>query len=105
MCSLGQGNRNIHAARSLELTQVPVRDGVVVVQLIIIFVLVLDAVALVLLGDRAGAMEAWPDVLLVVWDGLVFLDVPLVQNEENLIIRCNFQKAIRERASSKTIQR
>lgn len=64
-----------------ELTQVPVRDGVVVIQLIIIFVVVLDAVALVLLGDRAGAMEARPDVLLVVRDGLVFLDVPLVQNE------------------------
>lgn len=34
-----------------------------------------------LLGDSAGAMEARPDVLLIVWDGLVFLDVPLVQKE------------------------
>lgn len=76
-----------------ELTQVPVRDGVVVVQLVIVFVLVLDAIALVLLGDCAGAMEARPDVLLIVWDGLVFLDVPLVQNEETSL-PLRFSKAI-----------
>lgn len=62
-----------------ELTQVPVRDGViVVVHFVILFLLLLDAVALVLLCDRAGAMKARPDVLLVVWNGLVFLDVALV---------------------------
>lgn len=76
-----------------ELTQVPVWDGVVVIQLIIIFVVVLDAIALVLLGDCAGAMEARPDVLLIVWDGLVFLDVPLVQNEETSL-PLQFSKAI-----------
>lgn len=35
-----------------------------------------------LLGNRAGTMEARPDVLLIVWDVLVFLDVPLVPNEQ-----------------------
>lgn len=64
-----------------ELTQVPVWNGVVVIQLVVLFVVVLDAIALVLLGDRSGAMEAWPDVLLIVWDGLVLLDVSLVPNE------------------------
>lgn len=60
------------------LTQVPVGDGVVVVFVIVVVFAVLDAVALVLLGDRAGAVEARPDVLLVVRNGLVFLRVPLV---------------------------
>lgn len=46
-----------------------------------------------LLGDCAGAMEARPDVLLIVWDGLVFLDVPLVQNEETSL-PLQFPKAI-----------
>lgn len=62
-----------------ELTQVPVGDGViVVVHFVVFFLLLLDAVALVLLRDRAGAMEARPDVLLVVWNGFVLLDVALV---------------------------
>lgn len=63
-----------------ELTQVPVGDGVVVVVVVhfVVLLLLLDAVALVLLGDRARAMETRPDVLLVVGNGLVLLDVALV---------------------------
>lgn len=62
-----------------ELTQVPIGDGVIiVVHFVVFFFLILDAVALVLLCDRAGAMEARPDVLLVVWNGLIFLYVALV---------------------------
>lgn len=61
------------------LTQVPVGDGVVVVVVVhlVVLLLLLDAVALVLLGDRARAMETRPDVLLVVGNGLVLLDVAL----------------------------
>ena len=59
------------------LTEIPVRDGVIIVQVIIIIivVIVLDAiaVALVLLGNGTGAVEPGPDILLVVRDGLIII--------------------------------
>lgn len=64
--------------KGIELTQVPIRDGIIVVQLIVLILVFLDPIALMLLGNRAGAVEAWPDVLLVVGNGLIFLDVPLM---------------------------
>lgn len=59
-------------------TQVPVRQRVVVVLIILVDVLSLLAFApLVLQGDGAGLVEAGLDVLLAVWDGLVLLHVSL----------------------------
>lgn len=63
-----------------ELTQVPIRDCIIIVQFVIIIFLFLYPVALVLLGNCAGTVEAGSDVLLAVGNGLVFLDVPLTMN-------------------------
>lgn len=64
-----------------ELTQVPIRDGIIIIiQFIILIFFFLYSIALMLLGDCARAMEAWSDVLFVVWNGLVFLNVPLMTN-------------------------
>lgn len=67
-----------------ELTQVPIRDSIVIViQFIILIFLILNPIALMLLGNCAGAMEARSDVLLVVRNGLVFLDVSLKKNMQD----------------------
>lgn len=65
---------------SSELTQIPIRDSIIIIiQFIIVILIFLYAITLMLLGDRTGAMETRPDVLLVVRNGLIFLNVPLIK--------------------------
>lgn len=63
-----------------ELTQVPIRNSVIIIQFIILIVLFLDPIALMLLGNCPRAVEARSDVLLVVRNCLIFLNVALTTN-------------------------
>lgn len=75
------GERESSIYTGTELTQVPIWDSIIIIiQFIIIVFVILDPVALMLLGDCAGAMETRPDVLFVVWNGFIFLDVSLMMN-------------------------
>ena len=63
------------------LTQVPIRDSIIIIiQFIILIIFFFNPITLMLLGNCAGAVEAWSDVLLVVRNGFVFLNVPLTVN-------------------------
>lgn len=88
MYELMLGGFRSHLVRSAsmraKLTQVPIRNGIIVIHFIVIVVF-LDPIALVLLGNRAGAVEARSDVLFVVWNGLVFLDVALKTITEQFV--------------------
>lgn len=76
-------NRGGKKALCRELTQVPVRQRIVVVVLIIVYVLPFLALpALVLQGDGAGLVEAGLDVLLTVGDRFILFNVTLKDNSE-----------------------
>lgn len=67
-----------------ELTQVPIRDSIIIIiQFIILILIFLDPITLMLLGDCPRAVEAWSDVLLTVRNGLVFLNVALMTNVQD----------------------
>lgn len=60
------------------LTQVPVWNCFIVIQIIIIILLVLNGVSsLVLLGNGAWTMEPWANVLLIVWDCFILFNITL----------------------------
>lgn len=63
-----------------ELTQVPVRNSVIIIQFIILIFIFLNPITLMLLGNCARPVEAWSDVLLVVRNCLIFLNVALMAN-------------------------
>lgn len=73
---------------STRLTQIPIRNSVIIIKFIFLIVIFLDAITLVLLGDCAGTMEARPNVLFFVWYGLIFLNIPLTR-KNNTHLLCN----------------
>lgn len=69
----------------LELTQVPVRQGIVVIILVVVDVLPFLALpAFVLQGDRARLVETGLDVLLAVWNGFILFNVTLQDSREKV---------------------
>lgn len=63
-----------------ELTQVPIRNSIIIIQFIFLILLFLNTITLMLLGNCAGAVKTWSDVLLIVWNGLILFNVPLMAN-------------------------
>lgn len=67
----------------LQLTQVPVRQCIIIVVLVVIDVLPLLALpSFVLQSDGAGLVEARLDVLLAVGNGFILFNVALEVNRE-----------------------
>lgn len=84
--------RNASRCTRFKLTQVPVRQRVVVVILVLVDVLPFLALpAFMLQSDGAGLVEARLDVLLAVWNGLVLLDVTLRAHRE--VVESKAEKA------------
>lgn len=87
LLSLQNGPFNILASLcnciSPSLTQVPVRQRVVIVVVVVFYVLILLALpSFVLQGDSARLVETRLDVLITIWHCLILLHITLDKNTQ-----------------------
>lgn len=78
----------------LELTQVPVRQRIIVIILVLVDVLPFLALpAFVLQSDSAGLVETGLDVLLTIWNRFILFNITLQDNIEK--VECREEKVRR----------